>query len=74
MNILFVGDIVGRPGRKMVKEYLPILKKEEEIDYVIANYENIAHGFGVTLKTYEEMKNAGVDSFKKSVIFFPFNT
>jgi metallophosphoesterase (TIGR00282 family) len=63
MNILFIGDIVGRPGRKMVKKYLPILKKEEEIDYVIANYENIAHGFGVTLKTYEEMKNAGVDIF-----------
>jgi metallophosphoesterase (TIGR00282 family) len=63
MNILFIGDIVGRPGRKMVKKYLPLLKQQENIDYVIANYENIAHGFGITLKTYEEMKNAGIDIF-----------
>ena len=50
MNILFIGDIVGKPGRKMVKKWLPILKKEYKIDYVIANYENSAHGFGITQK------------------------
>jgi len=63
MNILFIGDIVGKPGRKMVKRYLPALKKEKKIDYVIANYENLAHGFGITQKTFKEMKLAGVDIF-----------
>jgi len=63
MNILFIGDIVGKPGRKMIKKYLRELKKEYEIDYVIANYENAAHGFGITKKTYNEIKNAGVDIF-----------
>ncbi|QCT94456.1 YmdB family metallophosphoesterase [Caminibacter mediatlanticus TB-2] len=63
MNILFIGDIVGKPGRKIVKKFLPKLKEEYNIDYVIANYENIAHGFGVTEKTYNELKNAGVDIF-----------
>ena len=63
MNILFIGDIIGKPGRKLVKQYLPKLKREYKIDYVIANYENLAHGFGVTPKTYNEMKNAGVDIF-----------
>ncbi|GAB6044527.1 TIGR00282 family metallophosphoesterase [Caminibacter profundus] len=63
MNLLFIGDIVGKPGRKLVKTYLPRLKQEYNIDYVIANYENLAHGFGVTSKTYKEMKNAGVDVF-----------
>jgi len=63
MNILFIGDIVGRPGRKMVKRYLPLIKKKYKIDYVIANYENLAHGFGITPKTYKEIKNAGVDIF-----------
>jgi metallophosphoesterase (TIGR00282 family) len=63
MNILFIGDIVGKPGRKLVKKYLPYLKKEYKIDYVIANYENLAHGFGITPKVYQEIKNAGVDIF-----------
>jgi len=63
MNILFIGDIVGRPGRKLVKRWLPELRKEYKIDYIIANYENLAHGFGITPKVYSEMKNAGVDIF-----------
>ncbi len=63
MNILFIGDIVGKPGRKMVKKFLPRLKEEYKIDYVIANYENVAHGFGITEKTYNELKNAGIDIF-----------
>jgi len=63
MNILFIGDIVGKPGRKIVKKYLPLIKKEFKIDYVIANYENLAHGFGITPKVYNEMKNAGIDIF-----------
>ncbi len=63
MNILFIGDIVGKPGRKLVKKWLPQFKKEFNIDYVIANYENAAHGFGITPKVYNEIKNAGVDIF-----------
>jgi len=63
MNILFIGDIVGKPGRKLLKKWLPELKEKYKIDYVIANYENSAHGFGITPKVYSEMKNAGVDIF-----------
>jgi len=63
MNILFIGDIVGRPGRKLVKKWLPEFRKKYNIDYVIANYENLAHGFGITPKIYNEMKNAGIDIF-----------
>ncbi len=63
MNILFVGDIVGRPGRHAVKELLPKLKEELKIDLVIANGENMAHGIGISLETYQEMKEAGIDYF-----------
>ncbi len=63
MKILFIGDIVGRPGRKIIKKFLPKLKSEFEIDYVIANYENAAHGFGITPKIFNELKNAGIDIF-----------
>ena len=63
MNILFIGDIVGRPGRKMIKNHLKRLRKELNIDYVIANYENSAHGFSITEKIYKELKNAGIDIF-----------
>jgi len=61
MNILFIGDIVGKPGRLAVQKVLPKLKKLKKIDLVIANGENLAHGLGITQKTWVEMKNAGVD-------------
>jgi len=61
INILFIGDIIGRVGRETVKKVLPDLKKEKEIDFVIANAENLAHGMGVTEKTVAEMLEAGVD-------------
>ncbi|MBU2595675.1 TIGR00282 family metallophosphoesterase [Patescibacteria group bacterium] len=63
MKILFIGDIVGRPGREAVKKILPELIKKEEIDFVIANGENLAHGKGMTKKTYQEMREAGIDCF-----------
>jgi metallophosphoesterase (TIGR00282 family) len=63
MKILFIGDIVGRPGREAVQKILPKLIKKEEIDFVIANGENLAHGKGMTEKTYLEMKEAGIDCF-----------
>ncbi len=61
MKIAFIGDIVGRPGRVMVKEHLAHYKEEYKIDFVIANYENASHGFGLTAKNATELFNAGVD-------------
>ncbi len=61
MKILFIGDIVAKPGRAVVKEILPDLIKEEKIGLVIANIENLAHGKGATEKTVEEMRRVGVD-------------
>jgi hypothetical protein len=61
MKILFIGDIVAKPGRAAVKEVLPDLIKKEKIDLVIANIENLAHGKGATSETIEEVREAGVD-------------
>jgi len=63
VRILFIGDIVGKPGRNAVSEILPKLKKSEKIDYVFANGENLAGGRGMTVEKYQEMINAGVDYF-----------
>lgn len=63
MNILFIGDIVGRTGRQAVKKILPDLKKERKIDFVIANGENLAGGLGMTFETYREMSDCGIDYF-----------
>ena len=61
MRIAFIGDIVGRPGREMLKKYLPQIKEEEKIDFVIANYENASHGFGLTSKNANELVSYGID-------------
>lgn len=61
MRIAFIGDIVGKPGREMLKEYLGGIKKEHEVDFVIANYENASHGFGLTTKNANELLGYGVD-------------
>jgi metallophosphoesterase (TIGR00282 family) len=61
MNILCIGDIVGKPGRSYISNYLPKLIKENRIDFVIANGENCAHGVGITRSTYEELVYAGID-------------
>src|SRR3989338_5232421 len=61
MRILFVGDIMGRPGREAVAKILPEWRKIYRPDLVVANGENLAHGSGVTKKTAEEMFSAGVD-------------
>jgi len=61
MRIAFIGDIVGRPGRAIIKENLQKLKSEHNIDFVIANYENASHGFGLTPKNAVELFNAGID-------------
>src|SRR3989338_6943027 len=62
MNILFIGDIVGGPGRKATLCGISRIKKEHTIDWVIANGENMAHGKGFSLKGFNELKN-DVDLF-----------
>lgn len=61
LRVLFVGDIVGSPGRKVLKEFLPSLKEDLRIDVVVANGENAAGGFGLTRGVVDEILSAGVD-------------
>jgi len=61
IDLLFFGDLVGKPGRMAVKAYLDSLS--ERPDVVIANGENISHGFGMLRKHYDEMHEAGVHIF-----------
>ena len=61
MNILLVGDIVGRPGRELVRKGLRALVDHHELDLVIANAENAAAGFGVTKDIGDTLLEAGVD-------------
>jgi len=62
MHILFIGDIIGRPGREVVSAELPALREKLALDFVVANGENIAGGFGVTRTTANELFAAGVDA------------
>ena len=55
MKILFIGDIIGQPGRRIVKETLPLLRDELKPDLVLANAENAAAGFGITPSLVEEL-------------------
>ena len=61
MNILFLGDIMGRSGREVVFRELPNLKRNLEIDIVIINGENAAGGFGITPKICEDFYELGVN-------------
>ena len=61
MKILFIGDIVGEPGRRAVRQLLPDLRRVHGVDFVIANGENAAGGNGITPKTAAEIFDAGVD-------------
>jgi metallophosphoesterase (TIGR00282 family) len=61
LNTLFVGDIVGSTGRKILKNSLKNIKRDYKIDIVIANGENAAGGKGITLSTYKEIIESGVD-------------
>ncbi|MDO8593223.1 MAG: TIGR00282 family metallophosphoesterase [bacterium] len=63
LNILFIGDINGKIGRRTVQQILPGLKKELKLDLVIANADNLAHGNGVSESTLKEMTAAGIDAF-----------
>jgi metallophosphoesterase (TIGR00282 family) len=61
MRILFVGDVVGRSGRKIVNERLPGLIADWKLDLVVVNGENAAGGFGITEAIYHELIDAGAD-------------
>jgi len=61
VKLLFIGDIVGQPGRRAVKELLPKLREQHALDFVIANGENSAGGSGITPRTAGEIFSAGVD-------------
>ncbi|MBK29067.1 MAG: TIGR00282 family metallophosphoesterase [Verrucomicrobiales bacterium] len=61
MRLLFIGDIVGKPGRKAVRYFLPRLRDTLDLDFIIANGENMAGGSGVTPSTATEVFEAGVD-------------
>lgn len=76
MKILFIGDIVGSPGREAVKKLLPALKDEHSLDFVIANAENAAGGSGITPRVSQELFDSGVSVitsgdhiWKKSDVF-----
>jgi metallophosphoesterase (TIGR00282 family) len=61
VKVLFIGDIVGNPGRKAAKEMIQTIKKETTIDFCIANGENAAGGRGITYVVAQEMYKSGVD-------------
>ena len=61
MRVLMVGDVIGKPGRKAVQALVPGLRREYEIDLVIANGENTAGGFGITPDTALELMDGEVD-------------
>lgn len=59
LKIVFFGDMVGKPGRYAVREYLA--KNKEKYDFIIANVENASHGFGLTEKNYKDLCNYGIN-------------
>src|SRR5262245_48038811 len=61
MRILFLGDVVGRPGRRAVARILPPLIAREHVGFVVANCENASGGKGVDPAAAEELRDAGVD-------------
>lgn len=65
IKVLFIGDIVGRPGRNVVKHYLADLLSSDNkpYDFIIANVENASHGFGLTEKNHKELSDMGINCF-----------
>ena len=61
MKLAFIGDIVGKPARLMIKKHLKTLQQEHQIDFTLGNYENASHGFGLTKKNCDELLGYGMD-------------
>jgi metallophosphoesterase (TIGR00282 family) len=62
VRILFVGDVVGRPGREAVEGLLPSLRERDEVDACVVNGENIANGLGITPRLADRLLAAGADA------------
>lgn len=62
-KILFIGDVVGKSGRKILQEVLPQWKEKYKPDVTIVNVENLAHGKGVTLNTLSALDGLGIDAY-----------
>ena len=65
IKVLFIGDMVGRPGRNAAKHFLADLNScgKNDYDFIIANVENAYHGFGLTEKNHNELAGYGIDCF-----------
>lgn len=61
MKVLYCGDVVGRTGRQVVCDRIPQLRRHLELDFVVVNGENAAHGFGVSAEICREFYDSGVD-------------
>ena len=61
-KILFIGDIVGRAGREVVKRFLLDENHSNDYDFIIANVENASHGFGLTKKNHDELASYGINA------------
>ncbi len=61
VTILFIGDVMGEPGRDTVAKHLPALRAARDVDLVVANAENSAGGFGVTPKVADDLLHLGID-------------
>ena len=61
-KILFVGDIVGRAGREVVRQFLVEDNHAKDYDFIIANVENASHGFGLTKKNHDELLSYGINA------------
>ncbi|MEK7059907.1 MAG: TIGR00282 family metallophosphoesterase [Patescibacteria group bacterium] len=61
MNILYVGDVMGEVGLRIIEQVLPKLRQEKKIDLVIAQSENTSDGKGITLEDFQRLRKAGVD-------------
>jgi len=63
MKILYIGDIMGQPGIKIVENVLPKIRKEYELDFVIAQAENVTEGKGLSIEDYKRLRKTGIDFF-----------
>jgi 2',3'-cyclic-nucleotide 2'-phosphodiesterase len=76
VNTLYIGDVMGEPGIKVVEKLLPDLRRKHGIDFVVAQAENLSDGKGIRVKDFERLQKAGVDfctggnhSFEREEIF-----
>ncbi len=63
IRLLFVGDVIGKPGRRILQRLLPSLKDERDLDYVVVNVENAAGGFGITPAIVSELDALEIDCY-----------